>query len=211
MSAVPQSVAPSPAVRVCQAGLNILVLSLFVLLAVASFQHFAASRSVRSFGILALNTLFVGLFVARRPAKSESPSLAVWLLGFAGTALPLLLRPSDAAGFVRAGTSIQIVGIVMVAAGVLSLRRSFAVVAGNRGVREGGLYRIVRHPIYTSELVALLGAVLVSPTIVNWILWLSGCAVQYGRAHVEEDFLSSDPVYRAYRARIRYRFIPGLL
>ena len=211
MSAVPQPVMPSAAVRICQAGLNILVLSLFVLLAVASFQHFAASRSIRSFGILALNTLFVGLFVARRPAKAESSSLPVWLLGVAGTALPLLLRPSDAAGFVRAGTIVQVTGIVMVAAGLLSLRRSFAVVAGNRGIRDDGLYRIVRHPIYSSELVALLGAVLVSPTIVNWILWLCECVVQYGRARVEEDFLSSDPIYRAYRGRIRYRFIPGLL
>ena len=211
MNAVPQSVVSSPAVRICQAGLNILLLLLFALLAVASFQHFAASRSIRSFGILALNTLFVGLFVARRPAKAESPSLPIWFLGVAGTALPLLLRPSDAAGFVRAGTILQVAGIVMVAAGLLSLRRSFAVVAGNRGVRDGGVYRIVRHPIYISELIALLGAVLVSPTIVNWILWFGECALQYGRARAEEDFLSSDPVYCAYRARIRYRFIPGLL
>ncbi len=31
------------------------------------------------------------------------------------------------------------------------------------------------------------------------------------RARAEEDFLSSDPVYRAYRQRVRYRLIPGVL
>jgi protein-S-isoprenylcysteine O-methyltransferase Ste14 len=99
----------------------------------------------------------------------------------------------------------------MVAAGLLSLRRSFAVVPGNRGVRDGGLYRIVRHPIYISELMAVLGAVLVYPTIRNVLLWITLCGVQFARARAEEEFLSSDPVYRAYRARVRYRLIPGVL
>ncbi len=79
--------------------------------------------------------------------------------------------------------------MVMVVAGLMSLRRSFAVVPGNRGVRDGGLYRIVRHPIYISELVAVLGAVLVSSTIANWALWLTLCGVQFARARAEEEFL----------------------
>ena len=199
------------AVGICKAGLNILVLLLFGLCAYASYRHFLASRSIQSFGILAVNTMFFGLFLARRPAAAESPSLPLWVLGVAGTALPLLLRPSEAAGWVPIGTTIQVIGMAMVTAGLLSLRRSFAVVPGNRGVRVGGLYRVVRHPIYISELVAVLGAVLVSPTIWNWSLWLCECGLQFARARAEEDLLSSDPVYRAYRARVRYRLIPGVI
>lgn len=206
-----RSLSPQSLVRLCQATLNIAVLLLLALLAVSSYHHFAATRSVNSLGILAINSLFLGLFLTRRNATAETPALPLWLLGVAGTALPLLLRPSDGAGFVRVGSIIQLTGIVMVAAGLLSLRRSFAVVAGNRGVRDGGMYRIVRHPIYISELVALLGAVLVSPTAANWILWVCECVVQYARARAEEDFLSNDPVYRAYRDRVRYRLIPGVL
>lgn len=195
----------------CKAALNILVVALFLLLAAASYRSFVASRSIQAFGVLAVNALFVGLFLSRRPAKSETPRLSLWLLSVAGTALPLLLRPSDSAGFIRVGAAIQLVGIAMVAAGLLSLRRSFAVVPGNRGIRQGGLYRIVRHPIYFSELVALLGVVLVSPTVANWIVWLCECGVQFVRARAEEDFLSADPVYRAYRQRVPYRLLPGLL
>lgn len=211
MNTLPQSVHSFSARRICQAGLNILVLLLFILLALASFRHFLVSGSARSFGILALNTLFVGLFITRRRATAESPSLPVWLLGVAGTALPLLLRPSDAVGLVRTGTTIQLTGIVLVIAGLLSLRRSFSVVAGNRGVRVGGLYRIVRHPIYSAELIALLGAVLVSPTFINWMLWTCECVLQYARARAEEDFLASDPAYCAYRACVHYRLIPGFV
>jgi protein-S-isoprenylcysteine O-methyltransferase Ste14 len=211
MQMFPESASTSRVVRIFQAALNTLVIALFVLLAVVSYRHFTASRSVCSFSILAVNALFLGLFLSRRPAKSETPHLSLWLLSFTGTALPLLLRPTDAAGFVGVGIVIQITGIVMVAAGLLSLRRSFAVVPGNRGIRDGGLYRIVRHPIYISELIALLGAVLVSPTVTNWIIWLCECALQFARARAEEDFLAADPVYRAYRERVPYRLLPGLL
>lgn len=201
----------SRAPGILQAALNILLIVLFVLLAVVSYRHFMASRSIRSLSILVVNALILTLFLSRSPAQSETPRLSLWLLGLTGTALPMLLRPSDGAGFLHVGAAIQVTGIVMVAAGLLSLRRSFAVVAGNRGIRDGGMYRIVRHPIYVSELVALLGAVVISPTVTNWVLWGCECVLQYARARAEEDFLSSDPVYRAYHARVCYGFIPGLL
>ena len=211
MQMLPESASTSRVVRITQAALNILLITLFLLLAVVSYRHFAASRSVCSFSILAVNALFLGLFLSRRPAESETPRLSLWLLSVTGTALPLLLRPTDSAGFVGVGVVVQITGVVMVAAGLLSLRRSFAVVPGNRGIRDGGLYRVVRHPIYISELIALLGAVLVSPTLTNWSIWLCECGLQFARARAEEDFLAADPVYRAYRERVPYRLLPGLL
>ena len=208
---LPESPCTSRVVRIIQAALNILLIALFVLLAVVSYGHFASSRSVRSFSILAVNAVFLGLFLSRLPAKSETPRLSLWLLSVTGTALPLLLRPTDTAGFLRLGAVIQVTGMVMVAAGLLSLRRSFAVVPGNRGICDGGPYRIVRHPIYISELIALLGAVLASPAVTNWIIWLCECGLQFARARAEEDFLAADPVYRAYRERVPYRLLPGLL
>jgi protein-S-isoprenylcysteine O-methyltransferase Ste14 len=211
MQTLPESASTSRATRIIQAALNILVIALFVLLAVVSYGHFATSRSVRSFSILAVNAVFLGLFLSRRAAKSETPRISLWLLSVTGTALPLLLRPTESAGFVSLGVVIQVIGMVMVAAGLLSLRRSFAVVPGNRGIRDGGLDRIVRHPIYVSELIALLGAVLASPTVTNWIIWLCECGLQVARARAEEDFLAADPVYRAYRERVPYRLLPGLL
>jgi len=199
------------AVRVCQAMLNVLLVLLFALLVASAYHQYATTQSLRSLGILAINTLFLGLFLTRRAATAETQSMPLWLLGVAGTALPLLLRASDGPGLIRLGGVVQLAGVALVGFGLLSLRRSFAVVPGNRGVRVGGLYRIVRHPIYTAELVALLGAVLASPTLMNWVLWLSECGLQFARARAEEQFLSSDPVYRAYRQRVRYRLIPGLV
>lgn len=195
---------------VWQAVLNILVLLLFSLLVLSAYRHFAATHSLKSLGILAVNTLFLSLFLLRRPAKSETRSKLLGVLAVAGTALPMLLRPSSG-GFETVGAALQLVGVVMVAAGLLSLRRSFAVVPANRGIRQGGLYRLVRHPLYISELLTLLGVVLASPTVLNWTLWVCECGLQFARACAEESFLADDPTYQAYRERVRYRLLPGLL
>jgi len=201
----------STAKGVVQAGLNISVVLLLLLLMVSSYRHFNISHSVSSFGILTINTLFLCLFVTRPAPSSETSSLPLWLLATAGVALPLLLRPTNDPGPASMGYAIQLVGLVALAGSLLSLRRSFALVPGNRGIREGGLYRIVRHPMYLSELTVLLGVVLVNLTAANLTIWLCECGLQLARAHAEENFLSDDPIYRAYRARVPYRLIPGVL
>jgi protein-S-isoprenylcysteine O-methyltransferase Ste14 len=196
---------------VVRAGLNIVVILLLLLLALSSYRHFRLSHSISSFGILIVNTLFLCLFVTRPKAKSETSSLPLWILATTAVALPMLLRPTSAAEHWSAGYAIQLAGVVMLAGSLLSLRRSFALVPGNRGVRDGGLYRIVRHPMYLSELTVLLGVVIANPTTANVIIWVCECGLQFARTLAEEDFLSADPLYRAYRERVRYRLIPGLL
>jgi len=197
--------------RLCQAAINILVVLLFGLLVMSAYHHFASTGSTRFLGIFIVNSLFFALFITRKPAKAESESLPLWVLAVAGTVCPLLVRPSEGAGSMVIGSIIQIVGIALIAGGLMSLRRSFAVVPANRGIRNGGLYRIVRHPLYFSELVALLGGVLTNPSVANWVIWSCACGLQYARARAEENFLSSDPAYRAYSERVRYRLIPGLI
>jgi protein-S-isoprenylcysteine O-methyltransferase Ste14 len=196
---------------VVQAGFNVLVVLLLLVLALASYRQFRLSHSIASFGVLSVNTLFLCLFITRPKAKSETSSLPLWLLANIAVALPMLLRPGSSAEHFSAGYALQIAGLVMLLGSLLSLRRSFAIVPGNRGIRDGGLYRIVRHPMYFSELTVLLGVVLANPTAANLVIWICECGLQFVRALAEEDFLSTDPRYRAYRERVRYRLIPGLL
>ena len=197
--------------RVLQATLNLSLLVLFGLLAISSYEHFATTGTLRSFTLLVVNALFVSLFLARRPAKSESESPGLWLLGIAGTAAPLLLRPASTPEVGSVSDALQLVGLILLASSLLCLRRSFGVVAANRGVRSSGLYRIVRHPVYFSELLLLAGIVIANPTTTNMLLWVCESILQLMRACTEEQFLASDPEYRAYRKRVRYRLIPGLI
>jgi len=191
-------------------GFNIVFLALFMLMSVSAWQNFLTSGSLRALSVLAVNVLFLGLFLARRPAQTETSSVGLWTLGMITMLLPLLLRPGGQ-GWSAVGTALQLIGLAGIAGGLLSLRRSFDVVPANRGVRDTGMYRIVRHPIYLAELLLLLGVVLVNPRLGNLLVLLCECGLQLARASAAEQLLSSDPVYRAYRERVRYRLIPGVI
>jgi protein-S-isoprenylcysteine O-methyltransferase Ste14 len=112
---------------------------------------------------------------------------------------------------ISVGNIVQLVAIVAIVASLLSLRRSFGIVPAHRGIRTGGLYNIVRHPLYASELVWMLGFVIANPSGWNIGLWLCDCVFQFSRACAEERFLSVDPIYSRYRARVKYRLIPFVI
>lgn len=208
----PGSPAPAPdAATALRTIANFLLIALFVQLAFDSAEHFAYAVTLSSSGMLIVNALILGLFLCRREAKTETTSAALWLLGYAGTMLPLLMRPSEPPGRGMAGAIVELAGLAMLTAALLSLRRSFAIVPANHGVREGGFYRLVRHPVYLSELTLLLGVLIANPTPRNTTLWLIECGLQFARALAEERHLAADPSYLAYCKRVRYRFIPVLL
>jgi protein-S-isoprenylcysteine O-methyltransferase Ste14 len=185
----------------------VLVLA-FGLMAYAGFRKFTDSGSINMLGLCAVNTVFVALFISRRDATSISTSPGLWLIAFSGTFLPLLMRPNAAGPFTMVGNAIQLVGMLGIVASLLSLQRSFGIVPANRGIRTQGLYNVVRHPVYASELLTLGGFAIVSPSLFNVSLWLCEFALQLARAHAEERFLGEDPSYLQYQSRVKYRLIP---
>lgn len=190
---------------------NFVLIALFVDLAFDSAEHFMYAATLSSSGMLIVSGLILGLFLGRREAKTETTSVALWLLGYVGTMLPLLMRPSIPPGRSMAGAIVGLAGMALLAAALLSLRRSFAIVPANHGVREGGLYRLVRHPVYLAEMTLLLGVLIANPTPRNTLLWLIECGLQFARALAEERHLAADPRYLEYCQRVRYRFIPVIL
>ena len=82
----------------------------------------------------------------------------------------------------------------------------------HRGLVTTGFYGIVRHPAYTFKLMAF-GTLCVAGAnparILPLLVWT---AIYVLRALTEERHLSAvDPAYSEYCARVRYRFIPGLV
>lgn len=81
----------------------------------------------------------------------------------------------------------------------------------NKGIIAHGPYRWVRHPAYICKNLAWWLEKL--PTMAgfhNVLPLLVWNAVYVLRGLTEERHLQSDPVYRAYCERVRYRFIPGV-
>ena len=188
----------------------ILVLA-FGLMAYACYRRYRDTGSVTMLGLVVINTISMAMFMARRDATSVSSSPVLWLIAFAGTLAPTLMRPAAPALLTTMGNTLQLVGIVCIVAALLSLRRSLGIVPANRGIRTDGLYNVVRHPLYASELLAFGGFAIANPSLWNACIWLADCGLQYTRACAEERFLTSDPRYLQYRSRVKYRLIPLII
>ena len=187
---------------------NVTVVVFLGLMANACYHKFHDSGSLNWLGLLIVNSIMVVMYVAKRDANAISQSPFVWLLAFAGTCLPMILRPTAPAVATDIGNMMQLVGIAAIGASMLSLRRSFGIVPAHRGIRTGGLYNLIRHPLYASELFWMLGFVVANPSAWNIALWVCDCVLQFSRASAEERFLGGDPIYSQYRARVKYRLLP---
>ncbi|MGZ5054395.1 MAG: methyltransferase family protein [Methylobacter sp.] len=193
---------------------NLTGIALFTFLCAATFQNYQKTDSLFSFTILFINGLILMLYFIRREPKALIEFPFAWLISIVSTLLPFLYRPIQEAflpELLNVGYYLQIIGVVAIIGSLLSLRDSIGIVPANRGIKIGGFYQLVRHPLYASELLFFSGYVLSNQSILNIVLLLLIFAMQYSRSRIEENFLINDPGYKLYISSTRYRFIPGLL
>ncbi|MEO8520881.1 MAG: methyltransferase, partial [Acidobacteriota bacterium] len=101
-------------------------------------------------------------------------------------------------------------GLLVVIAGKLSLGRSFGLMPANRGVVSSGMYRFVRHPIYSGYLLTHAAFCAANPTLGNLLVLVGADVALAIRALCEEQTLAADAAYRAYQQQVRWRVLPGL-
>ena len=100
------------------------------------------------------------------------------------------------------------IGLAINISAKLALNRSFGLVAANRGVKQGGPYKLVRHPMYLGYFVTQLGFLLSSFSWFNLAIYVVAWVFQVLRIIEEEKFLSEDPEYRAFMIRVPRRILP---
>jgi len=150
-------------------------------------------------------------FLTRRPSFETSRQPLDWAAGVAGTLLPMLLRPTPEPGSLTwLGRPLMIAGLVVSIVGLLSLGRSIAVVAANRGLKTGGAYRLVRHPVYAAYSMTFVGYLIGSPSGWNAVIVAAALFLLGLRAILEERFLKREPQYNAYSGQVRWRMVPGV-
>jgi protein-S-isoprenylcysteine O-methyltransferase Ste14 len=185
-----------------------LLVMLFGAFAWANFTHWRSTGEPSGLGITLLEGWIALMFLIRRPADAVSRNRLAWIAAPIGTFAMLLARP-EAGGLPQLFCeAVQLVGVAFALVSLTTLGRSFGLVAANRGVKTGGLYRLVRHPAYTGYLITYLGYVAENPSLRNIGLLCLGTAFQLVRIREEEQLLSRDSTYQRYRRRVRYRLIP---
>lgn len=148
--------------------------------------------------------------LVRKPAEQISTSLYDWSIGIFG-AFTNFLYEGTAGSDLWWATTMQLFGMSLQVAGMLSLNRSIGFVAANRGVRTSGMYRFVRHPLYFSYCISFMGFLMNHFTAHNLVVYLTMVSMLFLRILAEERLLSRSPEYQAYQKQVRYRLIPGLV
>jgi protein-S-isoprenylcysteine O-methyltransferase Ste14/uncharacterized membrane protein (UPF0127 family) len=195
---------------VASAACNLL-LGLFY--AVFVWSHIMAGRATGRWPVIipmvGMESLMVVLFVTRRRSIATSSRPFDWVVGVAGSFVPLLLRTTEQLGPLSGlGEAMQAAGCILAIGASGSLGRSIGLVAANRGIKRDGLYRWMRHPLYTGYAIGNVGYLASFPSTRNLLLVAIAITAYYVRAVVEEKFLTQDPVYREYVRRVPWRFVP---
>jgi protein-S-isoprenylcysteine O-methyltransferase Ste14 len=161
--------------------------------------------------LLASEGLVVGFVLFRRRAGTLSARPTEWLLAFAVTCAPMLVVPGgEPLVPPLAAVALLVVGLVIQLHAKIVLGRSIGMIPANRGLKLGGPYRFVRHPMYAGYLIGHVAFLLANPTWWNLAVYGIGNALQVMRLLAEERLLAADERYREYQGRVRYRLIPLL-
>lgn len=156
--------------------------------------------------------LVLAFLLLRRPAREITRRPRDWAVAFGATVLPMFVVPAGGDALVPSAVygALMLAGMALHLSAKLSLRRSFGVVAANRGVQSAGAYRFIRHPMYAGYMVGHVGFLLAGPSLTNALMIATVWVLHVTRILTEERVLSADPSYRDLMARTRFRLIPGL-
>ena len=148
--------------------------------------------------------------VIRRPGPMAT-TLYAWLIAMVGTWSPLLVMPGGLQLLPEpVATAMMVAGLMCSISAKIFLRRSFGIVAANRGVQREGPYRAVRHPIYFGYLITQAGFLSISYSGWNLLVYTACWLAMVLRIRAEEAVLAEDEAYREYRRQVRYRLLPAI-
>ncbi len=168
--------------------------------------------------IILLNLTAGALFLFRRAAEREASlrdnALCLGSVVMAGVALKVA-PPFEA--WPPAATVLFSAAGAGAVGSLLTLGKSFAIFPALRRIVGGGPFRLVRHPIYACEMLMVLscslaGALTGDPAALGLaaLASLLALALLVVRIRIEERLLDASPDYRGYRARVRWRLLPGV-
>jgi protein-S-isoprenylcysteine O-methyltransferase Ste14 len=184
--------------------------------AISTFAHHAHARPALLAVYAVLRTavaLAFAFFTVERSAprrRAREPvafvACAVAMLAVVPIAGPGSGTPS---ALLVAGDAFAVCGCLWLLVSVLALGRCFGVLPEARGLVTRGPYRLVRHPVYLGEIVALAGLTIATPALGHLAILAAFVLAQSVRMRLEERALSDAfPEYAAYAARTS-RLLPA--
>jgi hypothetical protein len=160
--------------------------------------------------LIIYEALLIVIVLFRRDVASIDRRLVPYAVALIAITTPFWLRPEKVGEDLLAGEVVQIAALLLHLTALGSLGRSFGVVPANRGVKTGGAYRWVRHPMYAADILGQAGFLISHRTLLNATAVVVAVVTQSARIHFEEQHLARDPEYADYMTRHRWRLVPGV-
>jgi protein-S-isoprenylcysteine O-methyltransferase Ste14 len=208
--------------------IQLVVLGLLLFLPAGTFDYWQAWVLV----VVAISTWISGIFLLRaNPATlqgrmrggptAETRMVQKVVMGGLWLSLATMLVVSvldHRFGWSAVPTAISLVGDVLVAVGlavpVLAvIQNSYAAVTVRVGegqkVVSTGLYGLVRHPMYTGNVIMMVGIPIALGSYWGLVFVVAGLIVLAWRIRDEENLLQEKlDGYREYTHKVRYRLVP---
>lgn len=162
--------------------------------------------------LIAFTLLCMVLTFMRRPAKQTAAGWQPRFSAIAGSYLilvvPLLPAAQLGAAWIAMAVIVMALGLAASIYSLSWLGRSFSMMASARKLVTAGPYGIVRHPLYASEGLMMLGVILSNFSIAAVLVGLVCIALFYMRMLNEERVLTDAfPEYADYAKRVP-RIVP---
>ncbi|MFG1931158.1 methyltransferase family protein [Mycobacterium sp. NPDC048908] len=183
---------------------------------------FAAATLIPSVYLAATNPAALQRRMRAGPA-AESRPLQKLIITFAFLTLAAMIVVSVLDyrfGWSSVPAAVSVVGDVLVGVGLLiamgtTIQNGYAAaninVEADQKVVSTGMYSVVRHPMYSGNVVLMIGVPLALGSYWALMLVLPGLAVLAARILDEEKALTSDLTgYDEYAQRVHYRLVPGV-
>jgi protein-S-isoprenylcysteine O-methyltransferase Ste14 len=143
-------------------------------------------------------------------ARGLEPRVSALIGGFLVYAIPLFPRRELSVTAEMVSTLLVLFGSAAAVYTLLQLGRSFSLMAEARRLVTSGPYRLVRHPLYLAEELAIIGIFMQFLSLSTAFILAVQIVFQLRRMHNEEAVLAeSFPEYAAYRQRTA-RVLPGI-
>lgn len=143
------------------------------------------------FLLLVLRDFTAGYFFLKRNAATEKATLVSSIMAYVSSAIPLLYFGAIGTSktLVLGADLLSIIGFLMVAFATLELGTSIGIAPANRGLVRSGIYRYIKHPMYTGYVISEIGLVLLNP--LNAVLVVISISLYTFRAKSENRILKA--------------------
>jgi|SRR5882672_1804338 len=185
-------------------------LLLAVVTAISATQFETPTQLIARACVVILYVMFGSLILLRTAPKSQTYDFLPRCMAFIGSYMPWMISFSPKTDFALANLLspiFVICGITLAVISLVHLKTAFSLVPQARSVVRSGPYRWLRHPLYVSEEIAVVGVLLQHLAPFTVLIVAVHIAVQIGRIQYEERLLGETfPHYRMLSAN--WRLVP---